>query len=347
MITKITRNPEKFDSFELYTKLCARNAFDINDSSSIDKVIDTLKKALKENHKNLNLVFGKRVESMFGIVAASLGKCSLIKQEDGGEAYCNDDISIPDYRVVLKEDNSSFLVEVKNYHREPFESKFSFTKRYFQSLIKYSELVNCPIKFAIYYSKTNLWVLLEPSDFTENKSRYVIDLPSAMMRNEMVALGDEWISTKPPLEICIVSDSSKPATYDDATGQSNFTIKNVFCYCAGNLVNGDKENELLNLFAMYGTWAETEVLPVVADNRLIGIKYKFEPGGEYSENGFDPLGQLSSMISSAYKLATEDNGTVVAVETIREAKSFSIVIPEDYKSKELPLWRFRVEPNKG
>lgn len=53
------------------------------------------------------------------------------------------------------------------------------------------------------------------------------------------------------------------------------------------------------------------------------------------------------MISSAYKLATEDNGTVVAVETIREAKSFSIVIPEDYKSKELPLWRFRVEPNKG
>lgn len=108
MITKITRNPEKFDSFELYTKLCARNAFDINDSSSIDKVIDTLKKALKENHKNLNLVFGKRVESMFGIVAASLGKCSLIKQEDGGEAYCNDDISIPDYRVVLKEDNSSF-----------------------------------------------------------------------------------------------------------------------------------------------------------------------------------------------------------------------------------------------
>lgn len=117
---------------------------------------------------------------------------------------------------------------MKNYHREPFESKFSFTKRYFQSLIKYSELVNCPIKFAIYYSKTNLWVLLEPSDFTENKSRYVIDLPSAMMRNEMVALGDEWISTKPPLEICIVSDSSKPATYDDATGQSNFTIKNVF-----------------------------------------------------------------------------------------------------------------------
>lgn len=50
------------------------------------------------------------------------------------------------------------------------------------------------------------------------------------------------------------------------------------------------------------------------------------------------------MISSAYKVATEDYGSVVAVETTREAKSFSIVIPEDYSSKLLPLWRFKLQP---
>ncbi|ELI6428525.1 hypothetical protein AAFX19_02535 [Vibrio harveyi] len=347
MITKISRNPEKFDSFELYSKLCAKNALDINDESSVDKVIENLRSALKENHRNLNLVFGKRVESMFGIVAASLGKCSLIKQEDGGEAYCNEDISIPDYRIVLKEDNSSFLVEVKNYHREPFEDKFSFTKKYFESVLRYSQLVNCPIKFAIYYSKMNMWVLLSPDAFNIQKGRYVVDLPTAMMQNELVTIGDEWISTTPPLEICIVSDPSKPATYDEETGKSNFIIKNILCYCAGKLLETDKEKELLNLFAMYGKWAETDVLPVVVDDdRLIGIKYKFEPE-EYSENGFDHLGQLSSMISSTYKMATEENGSVVAIETTREAKSFSIVIPEDYKSKLLPLWRFRLQPNKG
>ncbi|TWX65949.1 hypothetical protein ESZ36_16735 [Colwellia demingiae] len=347
MITKISRNPEKFDSFELYSKLCAKNAFDINDVNSVDKVIESLRSALKENHKNLNLVFGKRVESMFGLVAASLGKCSLIKQEDGGEAYCNDDISIPDFRIVLKENNSSFLVEVKNYHREPFSNKFSFTKRYFESVLKYSELVGCPVKFAIYYSKMNLWVLLDPEAFEPHGGRYVVDLQTAMMQNEFITLGDQWISTTPPIEIYIISDPSKPATYDEDSGETNFIIKNVLCYCAGNLVETDKEKELLNLFAMYGKWTETEALPVVSQNRLISIKYKFEPEEEYSENGFDSIGQLTSMISSAYKMATEDNGSVVAIETVREAKSFSIVIPEDYSSKLLPLWRFRLQPNKG
>lgn len=347
MITKISRNPEKFDSFELYSKICAKNALNINDESSVDRVIENLRSALKENHRNLNLVFGKRVESMFGIVAASLGKCCLIKQEDGGEAYCNEDIIIPDYRIVLKEDNTSFLVEVKNYHREPFEAKFSFTKKYFESVLSYSNMVNCPIKFAIYYSKMNMWVLLPPEAFEVKKSRYIIDLPTAMMQNELVIIGDEWISTTPPLEIYIVSDPSKPAYYNETNGDSNFTIKNVLCYCAGKLLETDKEKELLNLFAMYGKWSETEVLPIVVDeNRLIGIKYKFEPE-EYSKNGFDHLGQLSSMISATYKMATEENGSVVAIETTRDAKSFSIVIPESYSSKLLPLWRFRLQPNKG
>ena len=347
VITKIARNPEKFDSFELYSKLCAKNALDINDENSIDKVIEDLRTSLKQNHKNLNLVFGKRVESMFGMLAASLGKCSLIKQEDGGETFCNEDISIPDYRLVLKEDNSSFLVEVKNYHREPFENKFSFTRRYFESVLRYSELVRCPVKFAIYYSKMNMWALLSSDAFELQRGRYVVDLPTAMMQNELITIGDEWISTKPPFEIYIVSDPSKPAHYDDKTGETNFIIKNVLCYCAGSLLETDKEKELLNLFAMYGKWSETEVIPVVVKgNRLIGIKYKFEPE-EYSTNGFDHIGQLSSMISSTYKMATEENGSVVAIETTREAKSFSIVIPDDYDSKLLPLWRFKMQPNKG
>lgn len=348
MVTKITRNPEKFDSFELYTKLCAQNALDINDTSSVEQVLERIKAALTENHKNLNLVFGKRVESMFAVVAASLGKCCLIKQEDGGEACCNENITIPDYRIVLDNDKSSFLVEVKNYHREPFHHKFSFTRKYFESVLKYASLVNCPVKFAIYYSKMNMWVLLSPDSFELNKERYIIDLPEALKKNEMLVLGDEWLSTTPPIDIYVVADPSKPAHYNEKNGETNFTIKNVLCYCAGNLVTSKEEKKLANFFAMHSFWSETEVLPVVVEeDRLIGIKYRFEPEGEYSTNGFDPLGYVSSMISSMYKAATEDNGKVIGVETSREAKSFSIFIPEDYKSSVLPLWRFRVEANKG
>ena len=347
MVTKLARNPEKFDTFELYTKLCAQNSLDITDPKSVDQVMDTLKVALKENHKNLNLVFGKRVEAMFSIVAASLGKCCLIKQEDGGEVYCNEAVSIPDFRIVLK-NQSSFLVEVKNYHREPFNNTYSFTKKYFESVIRYSELVNSPLKFAIYYSKLNWWLLLSPDVFEVRGNRYVIEFTDALKQNEMLTLGDEWLSTTPPIDLYLVSDPAKPAFLNEETGETNFTLKKVLCYCAGKIVTGEKERELLNIFALYSTWIETSIDPVLVGERLIGIKYRFEPGGdEYSENGFDHLGQVSAMISSMYKNITESpSGEVIAVDTTREAKSFSILIPADYKSEELPLWRFHIQADK-
>ena len=343
MVTKLPRNPEKFDSFELYTKLCAQNSLNITDTKSIDQIIDLVKTALKKNHKNLNLVFGKRVEAMFSIVAASLGKCCLIKQEDGGEVYCNEDISIPDFRIVLK-DTSSFLVEVKNYHREPFNNIYSFTEQYFESLIRYSELVDTPLKFAIYYSKMNWWLLLPHDVFEKRENRYVVEFTNALKHNEMLILGDEWLSTTPPIDIYLVTDPQKPAILNKDTGEANFTIKKVLCYCAGNQISGKKEQELVYIFANYSSWVETSIEPYLVDERLIGIRYRFEPAGdEYSKNGFDHLGQISAMISSMYKNATESSkGEVIAISTTREAKSFSILIPEDYKSEELPLWRFRM-----
>jgi len=348
LVTKLARNPEKFDTFELYTKLCAQNSLDISDVKSVDQVIDTLKTALKDNHKNLNLIFGKRVEAMFSIVAASLGKCCLIKQEDGGEVYCNENISIPDFRIVLK-NKSSFLVEVKNYHREPFNNTYSFTEKYFNSVIRYSELVGCPLKFAIYYSKMNWWLLLSPDAFKKKGNRYAVEFTDALKQNEMLTLGDQWLSTTPPIDLYLVSDPAKPALLNNATGETNFIIKKVLCYCAGKLVSGEKEKELINIFALYSSWVETSVEPVLVGERLIGIRYRFEPGGdEYSENGFDHLGQISAMISNMYKMITESsNGEVIAVDTTREAKSFSILIPEDYKSEELPLWRFNLQADKG
>ena len=51
LINKIKRNPQKFDSFELYTKLCAKNSLDIGELSSVDAVVDLVKSTLKDNRK--------------------------------------------------------------------------------------------------------------------------------------------------------------------------------------------------------------------------------------------------------------------------------------------------------
>lgn len=346
LINKIKRNPQKFDSFELYTKLCAKNSLDIGELSSVDAVVDLVKSALKDNRKNLNLIFGKRVESMFAVVAASLGKCALIKQEDGGEAFCNDYISIPDYRVVLK-DGGNFLVEVKNYHKESFSETYSFTEKYFNSVLKYSELVGCEVKIAIYLSKLNYWTLIPHSAFVKDGNKFIITIEDALKNNEMLLLGDQMLATKPPLEVYFVSDPSKPATLDEDTGKTNFIIKNILLYCAGKPVTGELEKQLVFYFTMYSDWEELESLPIMAGERLIGVRFNYGPNDGPSDDGFDILGNISSMASTMYKLATEDNGEVTAVETDNHPKNFTVVIPDDYKSDELPLWRFNIKANKG
>lgn len=347
VVTKIKRNPEKFDSFELYTKLCAKKSLDISEYSSVEEIIKTIRVALKENHKNLNLVFGKRVESMFSTVAASLGKCRLVKQEDNGEIFCNEKISVPDFRIVLK-DNSSFLVEVKNCHQDSFEYPYSFTQKYFESVLRYSEIIKCPLKFAIYFSKLNWWLLLSPDAFVKKGNKYIVEFTDGVRQNEMLTLGDVWLSTTPPIDIVLTSDPDKPAYIDKTTGKAIFIIGDVLCYCADKKITNEKEKELINLFALYSSWKETAVEPMIEGERLLGIKYRFEPmGDEYSDNGFDHLGQISSMVSNMYKMATETDGQVIAVETNREPKSFSILIPENYSSEDLPLWQFMVQPNKG
>jgi len=345
LINRIKRNPQKFDSFELYTKLCAKNSLDIRELSSVDAVVDLVKNALKDNRKNLNLVFGKRVESMFAVVAASLGRCSLIKQEDGGEAYCNDNISIPDYRVVLKNGNN-FLVEVKNYHKDPFSEVYSFTEEYFNSVLKYSALVGCDVKFAIYISKINYWTLIPHNAFLRDGKKYIITIENALKNNEMLVLGDQMLATRSPLEVYLISDPSKTATLDNDTGKANFTIKDTLMYCAGKRVTGELEKKLVFYFTMCSNWVELESSPIIAMHRLIGIRFVFGPHDGASEN-FDILGNISSMVSTMYKLATEDNGEVTAVETDTHPKNYTVVIPEDYKSDELPLWRFNIQANNG
>lgn len=346
MISKIGRNPQKFDSFELYSKLCAQLSLDIDSLDSVDAVVDLVKTSIKENKNNLNLVFGKRSENMFSTVAAALGKCKLIKQEDGGEIFCNDEISLPDYRIILKDD-SEFLVEVKNYHQNPFDKPFSFSEKYFESVIKYSELVSCDVKFAIYYSKLNIWVLLPPSSFKKEGNKYLISAEDSMKRSEMILLGDQMISTESPLEIRFVANRSKPAFIDQTTGQANLTIDETLFYCAGKQVTNELDQKILFYFTKSSSWVGSEPELLMDGERPIAIKLIYTPCEVDESQPYHTVGFLSGMASSLFKSVTENDNKVTAIEVNTHPKNFSIIIPEDHNSEELPLWRFNIQPNES
>jgi len=49
---------------------------------------------------------------LFGLVAADLGGCLMVKQEDAGTLFHEDAVKIPDWRLTLRSATNA-LVEVK------------------------------------------------------------------------------------------------------------------------------------------------------------------------------------------------------------------------------------------
>ena len=153
-----------------------------------------------------------------------MGKCSIINEEDSGLFYSSyTDIRRPDFRF-LKRDGESFFIEVKNFHsKDPFKSFYAKTK-YIESLLKYTTKFNTPLKIAIYWSRWNIWTLIDIEYFDKEKSQYKISLPEAMKRNEMIAIGDRMIGTEYPLSLRLYADPDKPH-HVDKNGMAPFTVK--------------------------------------------------------------------------------------------------------------------------
>jgi len=87
------------------------------------------------------------------------------------------------------------------------------------------------------------------------------------------------------------------------------------------------------------------VTPLVTDNKVESIEFIFEPEHPSDNEGFDMIGYLSSMISTAYRERTILDDKVVSIDANVDPVQFNIGIPDDYKSDELPLWRFKIQPN--
>lgn len=94
---------------------------------------------------------------MFAYVAASMGKCAVVKSEDSGEVHTKDtDIEIPDFRILLIS-GQEFFVEVKNFRQKgPFQ-EYEMKKAYADGLRKYGSLFSRDVKLAVYWINWNVW----------------------------------------------------------------------------------------------------------------------------------------------------------------------------------------------
>ncbi|MBU1394234.1 MAG: hypothetical protein KJ856_10895 [Gammaproteobacteria bacterium] len=340
---KLKRDAEKFDVLELFADMATEHGYDLYDPLALEDFVSRVRASIEESKKSNIAIFGKRIESLFAYVAGALGKVVLLKQEDSGDIYFSgEDLIAPDYRLTFH-DNEQLLVEVKNCHHKNPANKYSIKKNYFNKLKNYADINGLDLKFAVYLSSWNLWVLLSIESFEDNKHSYTIDLARAMACSEMAHLGDCMVGTAPDLELHLLADVTEASEIDDS-GQAIFTIRDVKIYCAGNEVTDEEEKKIAFYLILFGTWLEKDKEVILRGNTFLGMKFVYSPESQEEPN-FAFIGRLSTMVTNGFRNHTVKNGDVVALKLGLDPSVFKVLIPQDYKGQNLPLWRLFIQSN--
>lgn len=338
---RIRRDPEQYDIIRLLDSFGRKQGVSIQDPKKDSDFFSTLASAITLKRNAEHFIHGQRVEKMFGYVAASLGACSLIKEEDIGEVYNDtEDIQPPDYKICLK-DGHVIYVEVKNCHKQ--SGQFSINESDLIALQNYSKAFNRELWLAVYWSKWNMWVMIDPSKMTLGKTRRSISLGESLKINNMFLLGDEMIGTTPPLAFRVLSNPEEVRTID-GNGQVEFTIGAIECYCGGNKIEEKLETNLAFYLVLFGGWPSKDPVAKIEDGKLLHFEFIAEPESTEPGQNFQMLGSLSSMISRRYAMLTTDDIGVTRLAPVQEPGTLGVVIPVDYKGKQLRLWRFIIKP---
>lgn len=342
---RIPRDPEKFEVISLFNAIGQKRNFKINDKNSEKAFLESVSTSLTKGKDVPIILHGRRVEAMFAYVAASLGRCLFIKQEDAGEIYTTDlSIRPPDYRVVL-EGGTELFIEVKNCHKTSRGSYAYYIKApNLNSLQSYAALFGKALKISIYWSEWGIWTLLSPSELKVHGGLHSISLGDATKVNEMGAIGDMHVGTTPPLSLRFVTDANEPRKIDDS-GIVEFTIGSVELSCGGNVIQDKEEERLLFYLMRYGNWPFSEPRAVIENNELLAIEFLAAPVEEDLGQEFSLIGPISTMIARRYNELTAPEGQINTLTPQVEPDSLGMAIPKDYKGKQLRLWRFFQEPN--
>ncbi len=82
---RISRDPQKFELMRIIDDYARSRGLDIRDQANQEAFLADLGKQIESNRTNDILAHGLRIQTMFAYVAAALGACRVIKEEDAGE----------------------------------------------------------------------------------------------------------------------------------------------------------------------------------------------------------------------------------------------------------------------
>lgn len=336
---RLRRDPDTFDVLHIIDAWTRARGLRIRDTAAAAEAFQELRSHFEQRQGDDKLFHGQRTETLFAYVAAALGGCCLIKAEDAGELYTvEDDLKIPDYRLVTTS-GQQLLVEVKNFHTDDAEQPYQLRAVEFDALTKYADILKCDLYFAIYWSRWKQWTLLKPSDLRANGQMYSTSLIEAFPRNRMALLGDRMIGTVPPLTLRLLSAPEDNQT----TGETDlylFTTRAVELYTGRQRIEDPVEQRIAFFLMLNGDWEVTRSPAELDAGRLAFVTFEVAPRERANpDEEFEFVGRLSDMISRQFDAATVKDGQIISIAPGAEPEHFGVVIPKDYQGSVLRLWR--------
>jgi Holliday junction resolvase len=345
-LKKLARSGEVLDSLDLFVRLDNPTLkVPVDDPARVGAVIERFRRGLGGAFSAPSRLYGWQVQVLFKEMVAALGDVALLKDEDVGDFYFEgEQIKVPDYFVATRT-GRTLLIEVKNCRSN---GTFSISSGEMMGLRQYQKLARRgDMRHAVYWSKWNMWTLIDPANLTLSESRREhISLGNAVKQNDMDSLGDFMVGTTPPLTFTVRTDLSQPHHIDEG-GMAEFTIGGVEFRCAGRVLEDKVETRLAWFFMLYGSWPTSDSVEVV-EREVRSISFEAAPQIPAEGQDFQILGPLSSMFSARFNAATlGDDSAVRALGANTEPGLLGALIPEGYRSTRLPLWRIRVQPTRG
>ena len=158
------------------------------------------KTGLRDSPGSPSRIRGWVSDQLFGLVAADLGGCKLVKQEDAGVLFYEDEVKLPDWPARrscrTRTSWSRSRPRTTTTHGYP-----NWRLAEVARLKSYAELNDCPLYIAVHWVAMSMWTLVPIDDYVRVGDHFEIDLKTAFKRNHMCSLlNDRMLGLKPPLE---------------------------------------------------------------------------------------------------------------------------------------------------
>lgn len=342
---KLGRDPQKLETLNLFSLLQAGDGSALYDPANRQSFLSQVDSGLTRALDSEATLHGIRVQSMFEGMVASFDYVKLLKEEDAGNCYSqtDDEIRVPDFRVVTATDES-FLIETKNHFSKNPMRRYRIRSDDLRALKRYAEIVRTPLRLAIYWAPWNQWTLNDPDRFKPSANHAEIEFMQAMKQNEMEVLGDYTIGTKYPLILKLTAAMDQPRTISP-DGKASMHIGAVEIWSSDVLLEDQAERNIAFYLMMFGKWEyDGGRVELDAAGLPVAVTHTVSPEEPTPNQGFEMIGSLSSLYSQHYNSLTLE-GSRVARLNVKEPTALAPIIPRNLQRKQLPMWRFMQRPN--